>query len=222
LENTQITNFDISAALRFGEESVFRLSAFHKDLEDPIVQRRLPGSSDTITLINGDTGTITGVEFELDYLEFKPFTLSANATFIDALLSFPGGIDGSPLVETDFPFQPRFIANVNLGYENEEQDWGVNLIYNYTGSFNTLLPATVGNPTQRQEALFSIDLVARKTFDFEPLGSLKMTAGISNLFANDRVEVFEGGNGNNVEALQNNALSSSRRRTFFVGGSFTF
>ena len=222
LENTQITNFDFSAALRFGEESAFRLSLFHKDLVDPIIQRRLPGAADTITLINGDSGRITGAEFELDYRDFKPFSLNANATVIDALLRFPGGIDGSPSVETDFPFQPRFIANVNLGYENVEQDWGLNLIYNYTSSFNTLLPATDGNPTQRQDSLFSFDLVVRKTFDLESVGSLKLTAGISNLFANDRVEFFEGGNGNNAEALQNDAVSSSRRRTFFVGGSLEF
>ena len=222
LDNTQITNFDFSAALRFGEASLFRASFFHKVLQDPIVARRQPEFPSAITFINGDSGVISGVELELDFLEFRPWTISANVTFIDASLQFDGGLGSGALVETQFPFQPSFISNLNFGYESVEGDWGVNLIFNFTGEQNTLLPASVESPTQQQRPLLGLDLVARKKFDWGSYGEFSLSAGVTNLIANDREEVFVGG-GDGAQALSGLVAQSEQRlRTFYISGSLEF
>lgn len=223
LINTEITNFDFSAALRFGEESLLRVSLFHKQLNDPIVTQLLPSGDNVIGFINGESGLISGVELELNFLEARPWSLTTNLTFIDASLDFPSGIDGGGTVTTEFPFQPRFIANVNLGYEDVENGWGVNLIYNHTGAQNTLLPATVAQPTIRQDALFNLDLVARKTFDWDGVGEFKLTAGIKNLLANDREQFFTGGGALNSPLLFDGLANVELRfRSFFIGGELQF
>jgi len=220
LENSEITNFDISGAVNFGEEqSALRLSLFQKNIESPIVSQRLP-TDESITFINGEEGQIAGVEIELDFKELKPFSLVANATFIDASLSFNSAVADLGVVETEFPFQPNFIANLNLGYENLENDWSVNLIYNYTGAFNTLLPAFSTDATRRQSSLFNFDLVARKTFSFGDFADLKISAGVQNLIANDQVILFEGGSDETV--IGNQVSSQSRPRTYFLGASLEF
>lgn len=220
--NTSITNFDLSASIRFAEASAFRTSLFHKRLQDPIVERRQPEFPSAITFENGESGVISGVEFELDLQEFAPWFINANVTFIDASLQFDGGLGSGESVETQFPFQPSFIANFNLGYESPNNQWGANLVFNYTGAQNTLLPATFESVTQQQEPVFSVDLVARKTFDWGGLGQFKLSAGIKNLVANDREEVFVGGGPSAQSLVGLTAFSERRLRTFFIGGEIEF
>ena len=222
LNNTEISNFDLSAALTFGESSLVRASLFHKILDDPIVARRQPEFPSSITFENGDSGVISGLELELNFLELKPWTINANVTFIDASLEFDGGLGSGLSVETQFPFQPKFIANLNLGYESLENNWGVNLVFNYTGAQNTLLPATAESPTQEQQPLLSLDLIGRKTFDWDGVGEFKLSAGIKNLIANDREEIFVGGSATAASLQGLTAISEQRLRTFFIGGELSF
>ena len=98
----------------------------------------------------------------------------------------------------------------------------MNLIFNFTGEQNTLLPASVESPTQQQRSLLGLDLVARKKFDWGSYGEFSLSAGVTNLIANDREEVFVGG-GDGAQALSGLVAQSEQRlRTFYISGSLEF
>lgn len=191
LENSSITNFDFAAEFTPVENRTFRLSFFRKEILDPIVGVRVPGVADAITFINGDKGTISGVEFEAELSEIGPFSLKTNVTYIDATLEY--AFNTGENVSVNFPFQPEWIANVNLGYEHEEWDFGINLIYNYTDEYATLLRTTPSFPDVVREEQHTLDLVVRKGFEFDHGGRLGVSVGIENLIGTDQTFRFSGG-----------------------------
>ena len=152
---------------------------------------RVPGVADALTFINGDEGRISGVELEAEFGNLGPFNLKSNITYIDASLVYEFNT-GAP-VTVNFPFQPSWIANVNLGYEDEERDFGINLIYNYTGEYATLLRTVPNSPDEIREPQHTLDLVLRKGFDIDGAGKLALTVGIENLIGTDETFRFSGG-----------------------------
>jgi len=191
LLNSQITNFDFSTEFKPTETQTYRLSVFRKEIVDPIVSFRVPGVADSITFDNGDIGLISGVEFEAELSEVGPFTLRSNVTYIDATLEY--AFNTGQQVSVNFPFQPNWIVNFNLGYENEEWDFGANLIYNFTGEYATLLRTTPTSPDVVRDAVHRLDFVVRKGFDFDWDGRLALNVGIENLLGTDQEFRLSGG-----------------------------
>lgn len=194
LINSDITNFDLAAEFKANEQQTYRVSFFHKNITDPIVAVRVPGVANAISYINGNEGLISGAEFEMELSDLGPFSLKTNLTYIDATLEYAFNT-GEP-VSVGFPFQPNWIMNLNLGYENEDWDFGVNLIYNFTGEYATLLRTTPDAPDVVQESQHTLDLVVRKGFELENGTRLAITAGIENLIGTDQVFRFADSDGN--------------------------
>ncbi len=151
----------------------------------------MPGIADALTFINGDNGLISGIELETELNNLGPFSLKGNITYIDATLNYQ--FDTGQPVSVNFPFQPNWIANLNLGYDNEEWDFGVNLIYNFTGEYATLLRTTPSYPDVIRDSRHTLDLVLRKGFEIEGAGKLGVTIGIENLIGADETFRFSGG-----------------------------
>jgi|GEM_PF-735009 len=211
LANSTISNFDFAAEFTPVENRTFRVSFFRKEIQDPIVEVRVPGVADSITFINGETGSISGVEFEAEISEIGPFSLKSNVTYIDATLEY--AFNTGQLVSVNFPYQPNWIANLNLGYEHEEWDLGVNLIYNFTGEYATLLKTVPSAPNVLREAQHTLDLVVRKGFEFDNGDRLGISLGIENLVGTDQVFRFDGG----PDSVDGKVRSSvSRDRLYFA------
>lgn len=191
LLNSSITNFDLAAEFKPVENSTLRVSVFNKEILDPIVSVRVPGVADSITFINGDKGLLSGVEMEAEITELGPFSLKGNLTYIDATLEY--SFNTGETVSVNFPYQPNWIGNLNLGYDYEPWDFGVNLIYNYTGEYATLLKTTSGYPDVIREPVHSLDLVLRKGFELESGGKVGVSVGVTNLVGSDQIYRFSGG-----------------------------
>jgi TonB-dependent receptor len=217
LENSTINNFDFAAEFRATDRQTYRLSFFRKEIIDPIIGVRVPGVADAISFINGEKGMISGVEFEAELSEIGPFSLKTNVTYIDATLeyAFNTGQD----VAVNFPYQPNWIANLNLGYENEEWDFGVNLIYNFTGEYATLLKTTPNFPDVVREPQHTLDLVLRKGFELDHGGKLGISVGIENLVGTDQTFRFVGGSGNVDGRIRS---QTQRDRLYFAELKYEF
>lgn len=166
LEDAQVQNFDL--ALTFPEFYGLNssLTLFHKKLSGPPVYIDNAGD---VTIANGDSGLIRGVEFEAELDLYGPFSFDLNYAYIQGDLEYEGlstqgGLAGPTLVST-FPEQPRHVLNMSLGYENEDLGINANLAYNYVSEFVVTLPSTEAGAFQVQQPAPQLDFVFTKSFD---------------------------------------------------------
>ncbi len=214
LENSEVTNYDLAIEYLLNPSTSARVSFFHKTITAPVIEQRL--TSDFITYSNGEDSSLSGVEFELDIQDLGPFSLGANFTYINAELLYEvenpsTGLDEITAVQ--FPYQPEWLANFNLGYEHEKWGLAVNLIYNFTGAYNTILRRTEADPNLEQQSTQSIDLVLRKTWEDVMGVEFELGAGVKNLFATDRELVWRGG-APTIDGRTHRTIDA--QRTYFV------
>lgn len=193
LLNAQVENLDFSADWQVNDNTNLRLSLFKKKIEDPIIELFL--DSNNIYFDNGDDGYIRGVELELEMAELGPFSLVSNLTYIDAELNYTIDDGGTPQsTSSSFPYQPEWIFNANLGYENEQWDFGANLIYNFVGENTTIIRQRAVDPSLVLGATHSLDLVLRKGIGRdEDGGGWLIGAGVKNLWSTDKEYRWDGG-----------------------------
>ncbi len=195
LSNSEITSYDLAIEYLISDSASARVSFFHKVIKDPVIEERR--SADLITYSNGENSSLSGIEFEVSVQDLGPFSIAANMTYIDAELLYEVENPSTGMFETtsvNFPYQPEWLANVNLGYEHEEWGFSANLVYNFTGAYNTILRRTEADPNLEQQSIQSLDLILRKTWEDERSGlAFELGAGVKNLFATDRELVWRGG-----------------------------
>ena len=109
----------------------FNAAAFYYVIDD-IQLTAIGGASNSTTLLNGDEGTGTGIEFEIEYIVLDNLTLSGGFGYVkteinDSSLSVPGGAlstvtdplndEGQALIDGN-PFQhaPEWTANFEIDY----------------------------------------------------------------------------------------------------------
>lgn len=219
IKNAQVESIDVSADLQINDTANFRVSVFDKTITDPIVE--LFFDSSNIFFDNGDEGNLRGVELELELEEIGPFSLVSNLTYIDAELAYTVS-NGGVLQETvsSFPYQPEWIFNANLGYENEEHDFGVNLIYNFVGENTTIIRRREQDPSLVLGAVHSLDLVMRQGFgDGEDGAQWQFVFGVKNLYATDKEFTWDGGQAA-IDGMVRNTSSSDR--TYFFEAKCSF
>lgn len=219
LENATIENIDVSALWEIHEDSNLRVSLFDKKITDPIVELFL--TSERLTYSNGDEGNLQGVEVEYEHNNLGPFSFGANLTYIDAELAYTvEGANGLETTTEQFPYQPEWIANANLGYEHEDWDLGVNLIYNFVGEHNTIVRRREAEANLVLDPLHSLDLVVRKGFgrDDEGGGWL-IVAGVKNLWSTDKEYYWDGGAADTDGRLRNR---DAVERTYFIEAKCSF
>ncbi|MGB6223634.1 outer membrane beta-barrel protein, partial [Haloferula sp.] len=189
LKDTQITNYDLTFGWRPTPDSSIGISLFNKNMKDPIAQAY---NLTRKTWVNGEEGTLQGVELEVSKNFLTYWSLSSNFTYIDSSLVYQQTIGAnSRTIQSTFEGQPNHIFNLNLGYDNEETGWAANLIYNFTGSYLTGVPLSDVDPPIRRESFDLLDLVIRKQFDiWEGVGIVKLKCG--NLLDSTDTQVFDG------------------------------
>ena len=220
LENASVENIDFSTGLKISDSSDLRVSVFRKTITDPIIEERRDPS--TIGYSNGDQGNIQGVELEYEFKDTGPFTFATNLTYIEAELIYTVLSQTGQIVTTTerFPFQPNWIYNISTGYENEDLDFGANLIYNFVGEYSTILRRVSTDANLLQSSQHSLDLVLRKGFRRNEEGEgWLFTCGIKNLIATDKEFTWQGGG----PVVDGNLQSrSAAQRTYFLEAKYEF
>lgn len=194
LTETSIENIDIGVDLELPWGITGRISAFHKLLEDPIVVvQRVDLGQNLNTYVNGDEGTISGIELEGSWKGDGPFSINGNYAFIDSTLNYEvnQGIVVTPL-ETRFPFQPSQILNITLGWEPEEIPWSVFLTANFTDEYPTILRSEPEDYDVWQLPQFTLDLVISRRFENDWMDAT-LSLGIRNLTEESRNFEYRGG-----------------------------
>jgi TonB-dependent receptor len=157
LERTLITNYDFRFEWFTGPGEILAVSAFYKDLENPMerVIRNDIGNNAT-SIQNVASGTVRGIELEarksLGFINEKleDFTFSGNLTLVDSevdiseveLINIRAANPDAPATRQLFGQSP-YIVNVDLQYQNDS-GLSSNLSFN---RFGDRLSLATGNAT---------------------------------------------------------------------------
>jgi outer membrane receptor protein involved in Fe transport len=180
------------------------LGLFAKSIEDPIVDAFDPVLN-AQSWINGEQGTINGIEFEANTLIVDRYRIGGNYTFINSDLEYT--LRGRKL-NTGFTGQPEHIFNLFAGYEDKENGISANFIYNYTGTYMSEAPATPNAPSIMEEAFESLDFILQKSFTAWECDG-KVTLGVRNILDSTRRQFFSPGDFTFRESKPGRTLSLS-------------
>jgi len=186
LADSLVDNFDIGYSYSPDPGIRYGLNFFYKEIGDPIVKVLNP--TGTISWINAQSGTIRGVELEVEKRFNDYLSLTANYTRIESDQKVRQLSAGQVLeYNSTFEGQPDQIANVILGFDIPDHRIRASLVYNYTDEHLFALPANpvVGSPIV-QRPRHTLDFVLSKGFSTFGLdGTLSFK--VSNLL-NTKVE----------------------------------
>lgn len=189
LTDTKIENIDLRFDWKVTDRDRVSLNLFHKSMKAPIAQSY---ALDKKTWVNGESGVITGYEIEAARELGAGFNISTNYTYIDSLLKYTQKINSlgdSQVVDSTFEGQPENIFNLIFGYDHEDIGLRTSLVYNFTDSYLTGVPATVESPTIRREPYHSLDFVISKSFSAWDCDG-KVTLKFTNLLDLEDKQVF--------------------------------
>jgi TonB-dependent receptor len=193
LVDTEIENFDIEFAWEPSVDTKISLGLFRKEMTSPIAQA-FDGLKKT--WVNGETGELEGFEVTASQKFDSGWDIGANYTFIDSLLSYTqiiNSLGDTQLIDSSFEGQPEHIINLLVGYTYEPWQTRASLVYNYTGSYLTGVPATADSASIMRESYHSLDLVLSKDFQLSHCdGTVKLK--LVNLLDSKDSQVFEGTN----------------------------
>lgn len=189
LKDTRISNYDLRVGWRPTPETSLAISLFNKSMKDPIAEAYELGRQ---TWVNGEEGSLQGVELEVSQRFFEDWSISSNFTYIDSSLVYLQKRGNTfDEITTTFEGQPNYIFNFNLGYDDSNSGWAANLIYNFTGSYLTGVPLSDASPAVRRDSFGLLDLVVQKRFDiWDGVGIVKLKCG--NLLDSVDRQVFDG------------------------------
>jgi len=197
LGQTAIDNFDLAITWQPTESYTTRMSLFHKNLVNPVVNFFDTGTltyADSFSSVDDGvedyTATINGIELEAELNKMGPFSLRGNFTYIDASLDYSIVQNGAKVsVTSKLPFQPSYLANLNLGYNYEPWKLNANFIYNYNGEYPVILKLTPDDFEVSREAIHTFDLVVSKLIETEMV-DYTIRAGVKNIFNATDVYLF--------------------------------
>jgi TonB-dependent receptor len=171
---SEITNYDLRWEWFRRPGDVLAVSAFLKDLRDPIEYISFfSGGRTFIQPINYEAGKLYGVEVEIRtgldaFAEaLKGFGVGLNYTFIESEVDVPpeeqDSLSGFGLEEETrrLQGQPEYLFNANLTFDHERSGTSVGLFYNRIGE--TLLTGAArglngGTPNVFEEAYGTLDV----------------------------------------------------------------
>ena len=199
LVNSAITNFDVRAEWFFGSGDNFTVSAFYKDIADPIETIEEAGSGDnaSLTFINAESAELYGMEIE--WLKGLGFLSGALGSWTDAL--FIAGnltVSDSELIvgnqalnltnqKRQLTQQADYVANVQIGFDSPNGAHTATLVYNGFGE-RVFFGGRNGAPDAFEQPFQSLDLI----YAFYPTESLSIRLRLQNLLDED-IEIQQGG-----------------------------
>jgi TonB-dependent receptor len=188
LVNSSITNYDVRYDCKINEATSAGVGLFLKDIEKPIVDAFDPVLS-AQSWLNGDSGTLKGVELEFNTLLANHYRIGANYTFIQSDLEY--SLQNQTLT-TGFTGQPEHIFNVIASYELEDQGFSANLSYNFTGEFMAAAPTAANAPSIMQESYQTLDFNIQQVIQMWNC-DVKVTFGVGNLLDSSLRQYFSSG-----------------------------
>lgn len=190
LDRTLIRNYDARWEWFLGIGELVAVSAFYKQLENPIERVFDTRRVRTRTWQNVDEATVYGLEFEVrknlgfisQSLEF--FSLASNFTLVQSTVDIPedelfAARQSDPDFDDTRPLygQSPYIINIDLSYFNPELGFTADLNSNYFG--DRLSDVTLGaNPDVFERGFVTTDLILSKTFK----SNLSAKLSLKNLF----------------------------------------
>ena len=179
LRRTSIESFDVRWEIFPKAGEYVSASAFYKNFTDPIERVTSPYNNEpkdglSFFYNNVPKAQLFGLEFEFrKSLEFiapalRDFRVGTNVTFmlseVDINESELAQIRvNNPEAEATRPLfgQSPYIVNANLGYDNVESKWNVNVVYNVIGP-RLFLVSTNGTPNIYEQPRNSLDMTVTK------------------------------------------------------------
>ncbi len=174
LKRTRISNLDFRWEWFLNPGEVLAVSAFYKEMQDPIEQAFATGTTQSNPIVeykNVPKATLKGLEFELRFglghftESLSNFSLGSNLSLIDSdvdiaqsELDITQGIDSTANTTRNLQGQSDYIINLDLSYSN--QDWGTtaSLYYNIFGERLAVVSANI-TPDVYEQPTPQLDLI---------------------------------------------------------------
>jgi TonB-dependent receptor len=196
---SDINHYDLRAEWFFDDGNNFTASLFYKDIKNPIESTRLPGSDDDVILSfeNSESGEIYGLELEMLRDLGAGFFTTTNLTLSDSEIVSAEGL-GYTNSKRPMTGQSEYVLNAQLGYDSENGQHSVSLVYNLFGERLFFAARNIGQNQDAFEQPFnSLDL----TYSWFPTDSVSTKVKLANLLDEERIFKQENSNGQNVEIL---------------------
>jgi len=205
----KITHYDLRWDKYFSPGEFVSVSVFYKEFENPIEVAIFPGTSNIISFQNALAAENTGIELEVykdfSFLgdRFANFYASANYAYIDSEIELDtSGPSGQTNNTRPLQGQSPYVANVQLGYDNQDQGISASLLFNKFGE-RISEAGTSGRPDIYEQPFNQLDFVYSHAF----AGRWKISFKAKNLLDDE------------VQFLQGDAITRSfkRGRSFSLG-----
>ena len=123
----KLTNYEIGTKNSWlNRRLVLNLTAFQGDWKNVQVTFQAPGSSGVAQITNAGGARSRGIEGDLSYRDPSGFSLTANATYVDAKLTTPlytGGTTPTAAAGSKLPLTPTFKGSVIGRYDFDIGSW---------------------------------------------------------------------------------------------------
>jgi outer membrane receptor protein involved in Fe transport len=186
LNSTTLKNYDLRYELYADNGDNLALSAFYKDITNPIETVLSVGdSSYTASFTNGDTAKLYGVEaewlYDLNWMSDGFFT-SGNITLSDSEVTIDAASAGN-LTNTVKPLNghSKYVANLQLNYDSANGEHSASLVYNVFGK--RILASGINGREDAFESPFnSMDFI----YSYYPTFNSTIKLTVKNILGEDQ------------------------------------
>lgn len=186
LSSTTLKNYDLRYELYFDDGDNLALSAFYKDIANPIeTVLNVGDSSYTASFTNGETAEVYGVEaewlYDLSWVSDGFFT-SGNITLSDSEVQIDAASAGN-LTNTSkrMTGHSQYVVNMQLSYDSANGNHSGSLVYNVFGE-RILASGINGREDSFEQPFHSLDATYSYYPDFN--STVKLT--LKNLLGEDQ------------------------------------
>ncbi|HEY8569339.1 TonB-dependent receptor domain-containing protein [Microbulbifer sp.] len=192
---SEITNIDLRGEWFFDNGDNLTISAYYKDIADPIEFFELASSDTNVAreIINAESGEITGIEIEgLKTLGFMgefmdSFFLQGNLTVQETELEAGSEADAPTNPVRDMTGASDYVVNMLIGFDSPDGNHSATLGYNMFGD-RLYLAGRNGAPDAYEQPFHSLDL----TYSWYPTSEITVKAKMQNLL-DEAIEIERAG-----------------------------
>lgn len=191
---SDIQNIDLRAEWYFSNGDNFTVTAFHKDIDNPIEFFEIPASDTTVAreIINAESGKVYGLEVELlkelSFLggPFDMFFVQGNLTVQDSeLVAGPNAnVPTNPVRKLSGASD--YVANLMIGFDSPDAKHTASIIYNVSGE-RLYVAGRNGSPDGFEQPFQSLDF----TYFWYPTERITFKAKAQNLLG-ETIEIKRG------------------------------
>lgn len=186
-----VTNFDVRAEWFFTSGDNLTVSAFYKDIENPIefFESAASDTNTTREIVNADSAEVYGIEIEglknLGFLgsRFSSFFVQANVTVQESELVAGSEADAPTNAVRDLAGASEYVINAQLGYDSPNARHSGTIVYNVFGE-RLYVAGRNGAPDGFEQPFHSLDL----TYSWYPTDTLTLKAKVQNLL-DDKISI---------------------------------